>query len=517
MNGSKGVPDEVRDDSNLHPERAMRGRDRRRLDDSPLATKLGADLARVNGVTRWLLWFEALEKAQPADFPRLARLANGDATTLRLLALRWIDLDPRHCLKNLPQPRSGAVDEIAWVLFQEWPKRDPEAVIAELNRPENSGHRHYWDGHIVEAVLEKDVERGLRLLCEWNIEHFSPRMHPVAKWATENPRHAAEFTMAHPSGASDVALKTIGKEWGRIDPRAAVEFAVQRPTESGYHLAEAAMKVWTENSLPHAADWLATVEPQRRNRLSSAFAEEWAKTDAASALDWCEANLTGSSLKGAVARVLKGAAERDVSEAASMVTSMSPSMARAEAARAVAEKWLPHWSAEDRKAKPEAIAWLSGLDRQSAIRVLEMTQGWWTSSDPKSLIEFLSNQRHDLPPDSYNVAVRHIVGENPRAAIEWASQLPEAVRLPVGARAFSEWRSAQSETAMNWLNDLPPNDLRRRPFFETAIRDLAYDGRAPEHLAAMGESDRKAARKIIAVADVPEDKRAALLNATRIE
>ena len=36
------------------------------------AAKLEQDLSMCADVTRWLYWFEALEKAQPADLPRLA-------------------------------------------------------------------------------------------------------------------------------------------------------------------------------------------------------------------------------------------------------------------------------------------------------------------------------------------------------------------------------------------------------------------------------------------------------------
>src|SRR5262249_40572426 len=65
-------------------------------DDSPLATNLEQNLARSSGVNRWLHWLDALEKASPADFPRLARLARRNPAALRFLAARWVDLAPRH-------------------------------------------------------------------------------------------------------------------------------------------------------------------------------------------------------------------------------------------------------------------------------------------------------------------------------------------------------------------------------------------------------------------------------------
>src|SRR5437016_824023 len=62
-----------------------------KFDDSPLATKLEHDLSISSGVTRWLCWWQAIERAQLADMPRLARLANGDNTAIRLVASRWIE------------------------------------------------------------------------------------------------------------------------------------------------------------------------------------------------------------------------------------------------------------------------------------------------------------------------------------------------------------------------------------------------------------------------------------------
>src|SRR4051794_22204893 len=51
--------------------------------DSPLATRLAHDLSLSAGVTRWLYWLEAIEKAQPSDFPSLLRLAKENPAALK--------------------------------------------------------------------------------------------------------------------------------------------------------------------------------------------------------------------------------------------------------------------------------------------------------------------------------------------------------------------------------------------------------------------------------------------------
>ena len=100
--------------------------------DSPLATQLERDLSMSSGVTRWLYWLEAIEKASSADFPRLARLAQGNATATKLLAARWVEVAPRHLFDTLvaaaKDGRGFPADELATVLFEEWPKRDPDAA-----------------------------------------------------------------------------------------------------------------------------------------------------------------------------------------------------------------------------------------------------------------------------------------------------------------------------------------------------------------------------------------------------
>src|SRR5262245_57297713 len=174
------------------------------VDDSPLATKLERDLSMSRGVTRWLYWLEALEKATLTDLPRLARLAEGNSTIVRLVADRWLELNPRNLFDTVAAMsttgRGKVWDELANTLFAEWPKRDAEAAIAALNEPGNLGSRSNWRHNVVTTVFDQDVERGLRLFAEWHIENYGPNMKSVIKWAAADPKHAAEFTLANPTG-----------------------------------------------------------------------------------------------------------------------------------------------------------------------------------------------------------------------------------------------------------------------------------------------------------------------------
>src|SRR5439155_13760839 len=109
------------------------------------------------------------------------------------------------------------VQELAQVLFKEWPKSDPEGAIAALNEPGDVGMRHIWRSDVATTVINNDIERGLRLFVEWRFENYLPfydERGPVPKWTAADPLHAAEFALQHPSGyLSQGVMKAIGEEW----------------------------------------------------------------------------------------------------------------------------------------------------------------------------------------------------------------------------------------------------------------------------------------------------------------
>jgi hypothetical protein len=442
----------------------------RTRDDSPLTTQLARELSLSSRVTRWLYWLETLEKASLADFPRLASLANGDATATRLVASRWVELDLQNLFDTLcavSDRRALPVDELAGVLFLEWARRDPDAAVAALQGTNNLGTRETWRFHVAGYLVEKDPERGLRALSAWGIDNFAPRMAGVAQWAAADPRHAAEAVLAHPAGyTSELAIETVGKEWAKTDPSAAMEFASARPGPLATALASTVLISWAGRNSEQAAHWLARADLITRQRLSPAFVESWAKNDTTGALVWCEANLAGSSLAQTVGSAVNGAAAKNVTAAAAFVAGMKPSPARAEAAAAVAKYWFPGW----RSGKPvpaPALAWMAGLDAASAKRALDQVQWKWSNGDVKSMAEFVATAGSDKVSASADRSVaRALARQNPQKAFAWARRLPEDRARTAGREVFAEWRQAQPEPAMKWLNDLPPADPRREFFLQ---------------------------------------------------
>jgi hypothetical protein len=308
-------------------------------------------------------------------------------------------------------------------------------------------------------------------------------------------------------------METIGKEWARTDAAGALEFAVTQRGQFASMLARSILKNWTDRSLTDAAEWLAKTDSASRNRLSPAFVEGWAKYDAPNALKWCEANLTGITFANAAASLVEGAAESDLPGAAALVASMAPSRGRGEAATILMQKWLPDYSSE-KPVSPEATAWLARLDAESIRRVLEQVQSQWAERDARSLMDFVASRRpEELPPQIYSTLARRMARKNPMEAVTWANGLPSDRRLQAGNEAFGEWWSSQPAAARQWLNELPPGDERRDPFFQNAISTMIHDPGAPEQLAAMTPAEQAAARAHLEKMPIPEERRRTLLEA----
>lgn len=485
------------------------------LEDSALAARLERDLSMSIGVTRWLHWMHALESAKLGDIARLARLARGNSVVTRLVAMRWIELSPQHMFETLAQwtngPSGFPTSELLGCLFEEWPRLDPEASIAALDSEEGAGFRH-WRNRVANSVLASDVEQGLKLVAKWGIESFFPNRTAVAKWASVDPRHAVEFTLAHARGAvADSTIETIGKTWAVQNPVEALNFAasISRSAWGGWHslFVNSVLRDWTQTDLPGAAAWLASTDIASRNRLSPAFVESWAKSDTAAALAWCESNLTGRSLEQSVAGVLKGVVQRDVEQASELVASMNPSGARAEAAIVVAEKRILRGSSAQ-PVDPQTLAWLDRLDPASFTRVLEHVGYAWADNDPQSYAAYLQGRNlESLSGPIIHQLARSWTRRQPTDALAWAQQLPAPHRDTAGEVVFHEWRRWQSQAAFGWLSDLPSADPRRRVFFENAIRNMAHESEASQKFAALRPEDRMSARRILDGLGLSEDKR----------
>lgn len=484
-------------------------------DDSPLATQLAYSLSKSSGVTRWLYWWDALEKAGPADFVRLARLAGGDRAATRLVAERWAELAPKQFFETL---RSSAKagrkmsDDLADTLFTDWLKHDQAAALAALNEKEDFPGRTEYRRQVASSLMGTDPEAALRAMSQWHIETYSPDLGALRSWAAADPRHAAEFTIANPAGyVSREVMNIIGETWAKSDPGQAMAFAVTQPGDLARALGQTILKNWAQQDLTQAANWLANADPSTLNKFSATFVEAWARQDAPSALAWCQSNLAGSTLLESVRSLFNGAAQTDLNAAASLVSSMPSGPIRSQAAAAVADKWFPQGFG-NKPVPDETLAWLSGLDPDSVRQVVDTVSWRWTDTDPGSMAAFLQSASNiAFPTFTYQNLANTLARDDPAAALDWASHLPQGLGIGAGSSAFGQWGRAQTDVAMQWLNQLPATDPRRQPFFNSLVQQLAWDPQALDQFAQVAGQNPAAARSVLQSMSLPDDRRSALL------
>ena len=265
-----------------------------------------------------------------------------------------------------------------------------------------------------------------------------------------------------------------------------------------------------------AAEWLATADPRVRNRLSGPMVEIRAKTDTAGAMEWIQDHLTGSGLDEAVGAVLTGAAEKDVTGAASLVSSMEASQARTKAALSVARKWFPGYES-GKPVAPEALTWLSALDPGSVKHVVEQMQWQWAGSDPKSLMEFLTSPAGaHVSSHAFSSAAREVARQNPGAAIDWADRLPAEHQQEVYAMVFREWRQSQPAGAMEWLHKLPVSDPRRESFYLGIVHEFIPGRQEAILLARSIASGGTNLRAEVQKLSMPEEWKSKLLDRLQV-
>lgn len=496
---------------------------------TPLAAALEQQLSVSSGVTRWLEWMAALEKATLADFPHLARMAKNDPTVLRMVAARWIELNPTHLFETLiatagengtapgsqPFPRL----DLGHQLFENWSRRDPAGAVAALSRADLPVALKELRYATVNGIMNVDPEMGIKALLGWRMERYGVEPGGIARWAAANPQHAAEFALAHPVGYTTVAIvDVIGKIWAKTDPESALSFASGFKDKYGIGLATGIIKEWAAKDIGKAAAWLAAADPAVRNRLNGPMVEMWAKTDTAAAMDWIQQNLSGSSMDEALGSVLKGAAEKNITAAADLVTGMDASTGKAKGALAVARKWFPLYSS-GKLVPPEAIAWMASLDPGSINHVVEQIQWHWAGFDVKGFADFLvSPAGEHLPEDAFFTAARELSRKNPVEALDWAARLPEARRSEAAVSVFMEWQSSQPAAALEWLRKLPASDPRRESFYLTALRD-SFPSRPEASLAAkaLASGNTAAAREAIQKLSIPDENKQKLMDRLQLK
>ncbi|MES2708339.1 MAG: hypothetical protein V4726_17220 [Verrucomicrobiota bacterium] len=462
-------------------------------EESALIARLKTDLARSaalsDDVTRWLHWMTAVEKAAPADYPRLASMAKDLPGALEALAAKWIESDPRSLFDACVGGNQGATgfptQELARLLFNAWPRKDPAAVFAALES--HPSIQLSWQTAALDILSEIDPERSLITMSRIRIYDHSFNMTHLEKWIAADPAHAARVALENPYGTvTGKAVERIGREWARRDAEAALAFASSHNnTELSRDLANHVISHWVERDLSKASEWLAAADESTRNRLLPSFVAAWGQKDAAAALQWSLTNTDGGRQRAVIEALVRETAEKKPDAAAAMVTGMEASPGRRHAAVIFAGElydigWMQNIP-ENADGTAKTIQWLNQLDPEARKAAIGRVEEPWNEQDPQSFANYLLTPAgQDAGPEIMAAAARALGQQKTVEAIQWASGIKSENRDQALSETFGGWINAQPEAAMQWLGKLPPDDPRRESFYFGAARDILPGDAFPE-------------------------------------
>lgn len=442
-----------------------------------LAASLEKELANSAGVTKWLLWISAIDRAALDDLPHLARLAANTPTALRMLTAHWIGKDRQHLVTTLMNHHGADTANDAFparslceALIDDWTTADPDAVLTLLSQPNLPGIFESQKNSFVSKLVRSDPERALKTMHQFGVSSFGFVEEEIAKWAKKDPAHAAQVALEYACGyGSASALKAIAGVWSQQDPAAAVAFASGLKNSDGMTFFAHIMQGWSKSQPAKAAEWMVQADPVTRNLSAKDFVSGWATQDAAAALGWAQEHLEGKTLISATAGVLEAHAVKNPAAAAEFVASMPADAARTKAATAVLDKWLPKWH-EEMKISPEVTAWLTKLDKASLAAALDQNMHHWLSCDQASLAEFLTTPAGAMArADTAGQVGAHLARNDPAAALTWAAKLQPTLQTEAQNRIFSSWQQSQPTAAAAWFQAEPVGSPQRIAYCQQAL------------------------------------------------
>ena len=366
-----------------------------------------------------------------------------------------------------------------------------------------------------EALMASQPELGLKVLEDWNVRHYIPRMNAVSEWAKNDPRGTAEKVAAINADFAGIeALGAVGKAWAQADPQAALEFAIGLSGKKQAKFASSAMHVWAENDLEGAIEFASEQEDVGfRGLIGSGLLAVWGTHDPAAALAWGQENLQSQLRSEAIGSLVESLTKKDPQEAAELVGGMSTSGAQFLAA----ERLLATWVREsDGRAIGEAIEWVGSLpDHDLAQSALNSASWYFTMEDPQAFISVIEGDHpHLIGGRVLSEAVSEQVRRSPLGAIDWARNLPEDRAARVGRMVVNSWIDVQPAAASDWSIGLPAGEQRTDAIDQIA---RSFSHRAPDQLRPWYErlnpDERTRVREIVTGFSTSDERRAAFAEA----
>lgn len=469
--------------------------------------EIKAELVRQPGALRWLYLLGAAEEASAGDMPRLVRAASSEPAALRMLAVRWAELDPKHMFDTLcadaarsrvgiPGSDLSAVGDLKDLLFETWMQKDQKAAIEALGNLSALPKMDAVRLGIASNIMKSDPAQAFKLMHDWNLRNYVPPLDGISQWVAKNPRTAAESVIAADLGSlGSQVLDRVGREWAAADPESALAFAGEHRGSAGQQLAQGAFAAWAARDFQAAVSWLnARNDAVTRAMLGPPLIETWSKTDPQAAFVWANENLKGDARSAAASTIVKSMAEQNIDSAAAFIAGLESGTGKNMAASQLVTSWLAKNRPEDAAA---AFKWMTSIPDSSA-RDAALQSASWRMVDlvPESVMNYLSTpDGAKAPPGLVDYAARHLTQDKgPTMAMDWTTKMPEGQRMQAQRSVLSNWLTTQPESALDWLRTQPDGNARNS-FVASATSQLSWQSfeTARQWVQSLSAADRPAA------------------------
>ena len=461
---------------------------------SPSKSRNGALLARRSaeirsltkgvslegGQEEWFRWLAYLENARAADLPQFVASVGNNAMALRLIAERWVAIDPEDGLRYLLtrrgeddfKYRDSAGSLFSKLFFAKWTQLDLEAVVVALDRPEVLPGLDDFRQRLVHEMFERDPRRALALGSRWKAFHRSPRLSTsLREWIQKDPSAAAQAIFALPSSGF---LKPLAEFWGERDPKAALDFAFQKGGDRGYQFAEVVFKKWSQEDLSAASQKLSELSEAEANFLTPILVESWSKSDPEAALDWSQQSLTGRLRNDSIERVVLASAFSKRASPRDLLAQIESPEAYHQAVVGLSHKlWGQNYNKSPKYR--EAITWFDDVNEPRTFdKIFPEFSSFLANYDFEQFQELMKSPRAQTVSErsfTYGMDAYASYGE-PEEAMDVILEVPSAYLPKSSASVFSSWYGKEPEAAAAWAEDLAANDPRRSHLVEGMDRFL---------------------------------------------
>jgi len=324
----------------------------------------------------------------------------------------------------------------------------------------------------------------------------------AGRWAELDPKAAANYVYAISLSSEwirSAAIQEICIVWTKNDPAAALAWAIEQdPTERGP--IAFVLSTWAALDPAAAASKLDAL-PVGTDRLwaCESVLEPWIAKDPGTALQWVQGLTDENSKRQYTEQVLSEWAKRDPKSASQHLYLLPDNENKVELVRRLAATWAE----TDRVA---ALQWAESLEgERPRMRAIHAMLGPWASSDLDGARKYVEGLPLKLQEDLRFIVANKWVSENPDAAMEWVTGLPEGGGREYALKAtIKAWANVDLASASHWAEQLAEGAERNSMMVEMAsIWARTEDSKT---VAAWLESLPDAPSRDSALAGVAESK-----------